>query len=91
MGYFPNGTAAEAFENYNCAHCKHGPVDEDSDGCPIWMAHLAFNYDQFDNKQVADILGMLIPRDKVGQNSECAMFLAINEDRCRKTPDMFGD
>lgn len=90
MGYFPNGDAGEYFAAKNCAHCKHRPDDEEQDICPVMAAHLIYNYDQFEDEKLAGVLGLLIPRDKVGQNEGCAMFLARNPDRCRETPDMFG-
>ena len=88
MGYFPNGTSGEMYESTFCTNCAHQKPNDG--GCAVWMLHLVYNYDQFKDEKVANILDALIPRtaDKLG-NEECKMF-ARKGDRCPETGDMFG-
>ena len=57
MAYFPNGTSGELYREAYCDKCKH---DKDR-ACPIWNAHLYYNYDECNNDK--SILHMLIPED----------------------------
>ena len=85
MGYFSNGTEGMDYHATYCAHCKH---DENED-CPVWAAHLAFNYDECNKPE--SILHMLIPRSKDKlSNEECKMFMPKAPGRCIKTRDMFA-
>ena len=85
MGYFPNSTAAEIFQSSNCYHCVHNPIDEDDDGCAVWGAHMAYNYDECNNPD--SILHWLIPKDE----NKCNMFHASDPQRCTETYDMFEE
>lgn len=73
MGYFSNGTEGEQYEDKWCSRCVHA-----SAGCAVWRAHLLHNYDQSKNKEVSEILDILIPRSKDGLgNNKCTMFKAL--------------
>lgn len=67
MGYFPNGTAGQMYEDQWCSKCIHrdGP-------CVVMIAHDLHNYDQCNDKD--SILHLLIPRDEKGFNEQCKMF-----------------
>lgn len=70
MGYFSNGTEGEIYFERYCARCVH----DANENCPVWAAHLIFNYDEC-NKP-GSILHMLIPRSADGLgNEQCVMFL----------------
>ncbi len=75
MGYFSNGAEGMDYEEQYCRRCIHfGP--EEGPGCPVWMAHLLFNYDQNKDEKLASLLDVLIPRDGIN-NLECTMFVAV--------------
>lgn len=83
MGYFPNGTAGSEYESKVCSKCRHQKPDDG--GCPIWLAHLLFNYK--DGAQ--EVLDVLIPRSEEGLgNKTCTMFEPW-PNRCPDTKDMF--
>lgn len=88
MGYFPNGTAGEIYEEQYCGRCVHQKPD--AGGCAVWLAHMIHNYDECNNPD--SILHLLIPRteNRLG-NEECAMFHPANPGRCRETADMFEE
>jgi hypothetical protein len=65
MGYFPNGTAGAIFHEQHCSKCEH---DRNED-CPIWNAHLMYNYAECNNPD--SILHMLIPKEA----DSCKMFI----------------
>jgi hypothetical protein len=80
MAYFPNGTSGMCYEEEYCCNCVHFG-DPDGPGCPIWLLHLLYNYDQCrkgkTGSTVKSILGTLIPETKDGLGAEqCSMFLA---------------
>lgn len=80
MGYFSNGTEGDSYREKYCSRCAHYDPEGDKE-CPVWEAHLSFNYDQHtpEGKRegpVAQILDQLIPRDAKVGNAKCAMFLA---------------
>lgn len=75
MAYFSNGTEGDLYYDHYCAKCEHGK-DHDNP-CPIWNAHLLFNYDECNNK--GSILHMLIPRDGI-ENKQCFFFTRRNEE-----------
>ena len=77
MGYFSNGSEGEAFQSRLCVKCVHHNNDPDDDACPVWMAHLMFNYDQHNNEAVGHILDVLMPRN--GIRNDCAMFISRAE------------
>lgn len=68
MGYFPNGSSFDAFEEDLCSRCLH------HQDCAVLDAHLLKNYDECNNAD--SILHILIPqtKDKLG-NEKCRMFL----------------
>lgn len=71
MGYFPNSTSGEMYEEEFCNHCIHFA---DGAGCAVWNAHLLRNYDECNNKD--SILHLLIPMAENGvYNEKCKMFL----------------
>ncbi len=79
MGYFSNGSEGDAYQEQWCYRCVH---DANND-CPVWGAHLAFNYEQLrDSKDqhgpMRQLLGMLIPerKDHLG-NEQCKLFIEI--------------
>lgn len=61
MAYFSNGTEGLDYEQHYCERCDHRPVNPDAGDCPIWVAHMLFNYDREKNEAVASILDSLIP------------------------------
>jgi len=73
MGYFPNGTAGDAFYETHCAGCVHDEEwrEHERNPCPVWNAHLLYSYQLCNEKGLPgkDILDMLIPHDGSG----CAM------------------
>lgn len=70
MGYFPNGTAGEMYQEAYCDRC----LNDANGDCPIWLAHLFYNDDERDNPD--SILHLLIPRSKDGLgNEQCTMFM----------------
>lgn len=72
MGYFPNGDAGIWYFEKYCSKCEH---DRNED-CPIWAAHLFYNYDECNNDK--SILHMLIPRTEDGLgNEECKLFIPL--------------
>lgn len=72
MGYFPNGTAGDMYEERYCSRCIHG-ADPDK-GCNVWLLHMLHNYDECNNPH--SFLHTLIPRAGDGSNKECTMFVA---------------
>ena len=71
MGYFSNGTEGMLYEEGWCDRCVHR--DADGSGCPVWNAHLLYNYQECNNKD--SILHLLIPRENNGlSNGRCLMF-----------------
>ena len=72
MGYFSNGTEGMFYEEEYCVKCLH--YGDERKGCPVWGAHLLYNYER--GTDAASILDILIPRfkDKCG-NDKCSMFL----------------
>jgi len=70
MGYFSNGTEGMDYQNNYCSRCVH---DVNSD-CPIWLAHLIYNYAECNKED--SILHMLIPRTEDGlDNEQCRLFI----------------
>lgn len=68
MGYFPNGTAGDLYQEEFCNRCEHDAGND----CPIWNAHLLWSGKE--GKQ--DVLDLLIPRSEDGENEQCSMFKA---------------
>lgn len=70
MGYFSNGDEAMHYQVRYCHQCAH----DESEACPLWAAHLLYNYDECNNEE--SILHILIPRSKDGlYNEKCRMFV----------------
>lgn len=70
MAYFANGSEAGAllFD----AQCTECPIAES--GCPVRVIQELYNYDQCENDQPADVLGVL-----VGDDEGCRMFPRIRK------------
>jgi hypothetical protein len=78
MGYFANGTEGTIYEEAYCRRCVHyGP--EEGPGCPIWFAHLLYNYDECNSDSNAKtMLDMFIPINaETLANEQCTMFSAV--------------
>ncbi len=70
MGYFSNGSEGADYRAQYCDRCVH------ADGCAIWGAHLAYNYDALHDAGLRTMLDWLIPREADGVfNAECRMFV----------------
>jgi hypothetical protein len=70
MGYFSNGSEGMMYQEHYCDRCVH---DKDQ-SCPIWAAHLLFNYDECNKPE--SVLHMLIPRSKDKlENEQCLLFI----------------
>ena len=81
MGYFPNGCESMYYEEQYCSRCVH--FKEDDGGCPVFHAHLLYNYKECNKED--SILHLLIPKKKNGLgNEQCAMFY---EDMAKPHPD----
>ena len=65
MGYSSNGTEGMDYEEAHCLKCIHSPTFR---GCPVWEAHMLWNYDEFNKPD--SILHKMIPRAKLG-NERC--------------------
>ena len=88
MGYFPNGTAGDSYEEMYCDRCIHqGPMD--GPGCAVLEAHLLHNYVDCNNKN--SILHILIPRDKAGNNEQCRMFVEKPDADIARQMKLFED
>lgn len=79
MGYFSNGSDGADYQDRYCNRCIHD-IKQD---CPVWMLHLAFNYEQLrqqPNQQgpTRQILSALIPerKDHLG-NEQCKLFVEL--------------
>lgn len=74
MGYFSNGTEGMMYEEAFCRRCIHyGP--EEGPGCPVWLAHLLFAYEECNSDSNAKtMLDMLIPVKGI-DNQQCMMFV----------------
>ena len=58
MAYFPNGSAAADFEDYECRTCIHVQL---GDGCcSVMLVHILYGYDQAaDGKRDGDLAATL--------------------------------
>lgn len=73
MGYFSNASEGDFWQANNCIRCAHYYENMDEDeisNCPVWLAHLLFNY----NESFRVLLDLLIPY-KNGHSDRCAMFI----------------
>jgi hypothetical protein len=82
VGYFSNGTEGAIFEEQFCRRCIHyGPVE--GPGCPVWLAHLLFAYEECNSDSNAKtILDLLIECKEITADdglplpvNECQMFV----------------
>ena len=70
MGYFSNGTEGRDYEAKYCDRCVHQDT-----GCPVWLAHLLYNYKECTNDTHVSVLELLIPRSPDGLgNDQCKVF-----------------
>lgn len=74
MGYFPNGTSGDSYEEKYCNHCIHEDGPDGKSGCAVMLAHLVHNYKECNNED--SILHMLIPRKPDGFNDKCLLYVA---------------
>lgn len=90
MGYFSNGTEGDAFEGAICSGCVHYiSIEEAADkggGCPVWLAHLLYNYDQFNDGQekLKSTLSILMTTNEPGHPPTCNMRLTPYDIKARK-------
>lgn len=84
MAYFSNGTEGMDFENNVCGNCRHGESEDESHVCPVMHIHAMFNYEQWGNAKLNQVLEMLVPRDTDGFSRKCEMFLI------KDNPDVKG-
>jgi hypothetical protein len=94
MAYFANGTEGSIFEHNWCARCVHNDFTHGKEPgvdppCPVWMAHLLYNYDLCNEKDHPGkvILDMLITEEWVEApdgheypKRECKMFVEAGEE-----------
>jgi hypothetical protein len=74
MGYFSNGTMGEMYETRYCERCIHY---SELPGCPVFVLHLVWNYDQHSDPTKAEALEQFIPTlDAPPWNGPCKMFVA---------------
>lgn len=73
MGYFSNGEEKSIYETKYCDNCDNN--DENEAYCPVWEAHILYNYKDSDKKGILEIL---IPRDDNGEHKQCRMFRRRN-------------
>jgi len=75
MAYFANGSEGDRFQAKYCDRCIHWSPEK---GCPVFNAHLDYNYEECDSGSNAEkILNMLIPQIENEHGSfpgECSMF-----------------
>ena len=76
MGYFPNGTSGDLYQEHICERCRHHPDHDDLEqpSCAVWFAHMERNYKDCNNPDSP--LHILIPRNAKGENERCRMFIA---------------
>lgn len=82
MAYFSNGMEADLWQSSQCQLCRNWKDSADDEGCPIWDAHVLYNYDGVRESKVGALLHILIPMEKSPQGDfagECSMFDPIGE------------
>lgn len=72
MGYFPNGSAGDAYEEKYCQRCARF-IDND---CPVLALHGRHNYAECNNED--SMLHELIPLDNSFNNVQCTFFIERN-------------
>lgn len=71
MGYFSNGAEGMNYGAQYCDQCIH--QEQEPHGCPIWMLHMQYNYDECNKPD--SWLHVFIPRTPDGLgNEQCKMF-----------------
>ena len=76
MGYFPNGTSGNAYQERYCERCAHD-VNRD---CAVWLAHLVTEHCDKDGEtsEAGKVLDMLIPETENGIGcKQCKMFIEV--------------
>ena len=81
MGYFPNGTSGDVYQEEYCSRCVNWRDSGDGRGfgCPIIDLHLLWNYDAVGvgaNKTKHEALAHFIPIDGIN-NARCLMFQEV--------------
>lgn len=79
MAYFSNGTEGMDYCAQWCDRCVHRNGSDGKSGCPIWLAHLLYAYEECNSKSNAKaMLDILIPMVPSGAGydvaGECSMF-----------------
>ncbi len=82
MAYFPNSSSGMEFDE-TCCECIH---EDPEAGCPVALVQMSFNYDQTDNKKLAEALTMLI-----NEKGECQMKPHIDKLRIPRPIDRISD
>jgi len=78
MGYFPNGTAGEMYQEEFCSRCVNWRDNGDGRGygCPIIDLHMLWNYNAIGtdaDKVKSEALNHFIPIKDI-DNDQCSMF-----------------
>jgi len=86
MAYLANGTEGELFERDNCSDCVHW--GDDDKGCPVFLLHLLWNYDQLGEDHASVIkrqaLNCLAPRSgSPNVVDSCAMRYVATQENTR--------
>lgn len=81
MAYFSNGTEGMIYEAQYCDKCVHRDGQDGKSGCPVWVAHFLYAYEECNSASNAKtILDMLIPMESAGTTpdydvaAKCSMF-----------------
>ena len=78
MAYFPNGSSGERYQEQWCYRCVHDCGD-DEPTCPVWFAHLCWNYDACNQADVKMLLEAMIPTKENGFPDKCRMFISTGD------------
>lgn len=73
MAYFSNGTEGMVFEDVYCCRCVHYREPDDG-GCPVWILHLLWNYEQNKDEDKRLALDLLITGNGFTEPYQCEMF-----------------
>lgn len=78
MAYFPNGTSGMMYEEKWCVRCVHGQ-DVEELMCPVWFAHMLWNYDTRADEEISGILEYMIPTRDDHFPDKCRMFITTGD------------
>lgn len=78
MAYFSNSTDGMNYEERWCCRCVHGQDPEES-MCPVWFAHMLWNYDNRADGEIAGVLDAMIPTREDGFPDKCNMFVPTGD------------